>query len=101
VFLTVASNRAVTQAATGAASTPLFVFAVLGASEDVTVTEFDWVLLNVDVLLSDEWPDALATSVNPVRFSPTGAVKVHVAVELGAIPVLPPGGQLTLVAVPS
>jgi hypothetical protein len=77
----------------------LVVVAVLGASEDVTVTEFDWVLVKVELLLSEEWPDALTVSVRPATFSPTAAVKVHVAVAPGAIPVLPPGGQLTLVAV--
>jgi len=80
-------------------STLLVVVAVLGASEDVTVTLLDWVLVKVELLLRDEWPDALTVSVKPTRFSPTGAVKVHVSVAPGAIPVLPPGGQLTLVAV--
>jgi hypothetical protein len=77
----------------------LVVVAVLGASEDVTVTGLDWVLVKVELLLSDEWPDALTVSVKPAKFSPTGAVKVHVAVAPGAIPVDPPGGQSTLVAV--
>ena len=94
VYLTVAQPAAIV-------STPLVVVAVLGASEDVTVTELDWVLVNVELLLRDEWPDALTVSTSPAKFSPTVAVKVHVAVAPGAIPVLPPGGQSTFCAVPS
>jgi len=75
----------------------LVTVAVLGASVDVTVTLLDWVLVKTEPELMDEWPDALTISVNPATFSPTAAVKVHVPVAPGAIPVVPPGGQLPLV----
>jgi len=79
-------------------TTPLVVFAVLGASEDVTVTLLD-VVANVKLVLMDEWPNAVATSVNPDKFSPTVAVKVHVPVAV-AVPAAPSvGGQAPLVAV--
>ena len=86
------------------ASTTLLVAAVLGASEDVTVTELDAIPVkppNVDVLWSDEWPHAVTVSVNPERFSPTVAVNVQVAISPGAIPVSPPGGVEQPDAVPS
>ena len=78
-------------------TTPLVTVAVLGASEDLTVTLLD-VVANVKLVLMDEWPNAVTTSVNPDKFSPTVAVKVHVPV---AVPVPAPsvGGQLMLVAV--
>src|SRR6185503_10902885 len=92
-------NLAATQAVTGGSvpSTPLLVVAVLGASVDVTVTLLDCVFVNVDVLLRDEWPDALTISVTDA-FSPTAAVNVHCPVLPGAIAA---GGHVTLVAVPS
>jgi len=74
----------------------LAIVAVLGASEDVTVTLLDEVGPKVELVLRDEWPDAFTMSVNPVKFSPTVAVKVHVPVAPGAIG---DGGQLTLAGV--
>jgi hypothetical protein len=76
----------------------LFDTAKLGASEDVTVTLLEGTLAKVEVLVSAEWPHALTVSTSPVRFSPTGAEKVQVAEAPGAIPAVPPGGQLMLVA---
>jgi hypothetical protein len=80
-------------------ATLLFIFAVLGASEDVTVTLLD-VCENEELVLRDEWPDTVTVSVSPDTFSPTVALKVHVPVA----PAWPaaasgPGGQFPLVAV--
>jgi len=67
---------------------------VLGASEDVTVTLLDGAL-NVELVLRVEWPAADTMSVNPDKFSPTGAVKVHVPLAPAASG---PGGQLPFIA---
>jgi hypothetical protein len=77
----------------------LVIVAVLGASEDVTVTLLE-PCENVELVLTDEWPVAVTVSVNPVTFSPTVAVKAHVPVA----PAWPaaasgPGGQEMLLAV--
>jgi hypothetical protein len=77
------------------AATPLVIVAVLGASVEVTVTLLDG-CENVELVLRLEWPDAVTTSTNPATFSPTVAVKVHVALPSGAIG---DGGQPTLVGV--
>jgi hypothetical protein len=95
VFFTSTLYLTVAQAAS-VPTTPLVVVAVLGASVDVTVTELDELGPKSEVVLRDEWPDALTVSIT-VAFSPWTAVKVHVPVAPGAIAA---GGQLTLVAVP-
>jgi hypothetical protein len=79
VFVTVALNLRVTQAATGPGARPLFVFAVLGASEDITLTVLDESGPKVAVVLRDEWPVTVAVSVTD-KFSPWATVKVHDAV---------------------
>ena len=64
-------------------SKPLVTVAVLGASEDVTVTLLD-PLVKVKLERTDECPDALTVSVT-IAFSPWSAVKVHVPVAPGAM----------------
>jgi hypothetical protein len=96
VFFTSTLYLTVAQAAS-VPTTPLVVVAVLGASVDVTVTELDELGPKSEVVLRDEWPDALTVSIT-VAFSPWTAVKVHVPVPPGAIGA---GGQLTLVALPT
>jgi hypothetical protein len=78
-------------------SKPLVTVAVLAASVDVTVTVLDWVLVKTELVLIDEWPDALTVSVTDLS-SPWTAVKVQVPVAPGAIG---DGGQVKLVAVPT
>jgi hypothetical protein len=98
VFLTSTLYLTVAQAAV-VLTTPLVTVAVLGASVDVTVTLLD-ICENLELELTDEWPDAVTVSVNPDKFSPTVAVKVHVPVAPGCPAAASgPGGQLILVAV--
>ena len=65
-------------------SKPLVTVAVLGASEDVTVTLLDTLFVKVELALRAEWPDALTVSVT-MAFAPWTAVKVHVPMALGAM----------------
>ena len=65
-------------------SKPLVTVAVLGASEDVTVTLLDGRVVKVELALIAEWPDAVTVSVT-IAFSPWTAVKVHVPMALGAM----------------
>src|SRR5437773_4627400 len=58
--------------------------AVLGASEDVTVTLLDCALVNFWVVLMPECPATVKISVTTAS-SPWTAVKSHVAVEAAAI----------------
>jgi hypothetical protein len=95
VFATSTLYLTVAQAAV-VPTTPFVTVAVLGASEDVTVTLLDEVGPKVEVVLIDEWPDAVTVSVT-VLSSFWSAEKVHVPVAPGAIGA---GGQLKLVAVP-
>jgi hypothetical protein len=77
----------------------LVTVAVLGASDDVTVTLLD-VDVNVELVFNVEWPDAVTVSVNPDKFSPTVAVKEHVPLSPGCpFAASGPGGQLRLLAV--
>jgi hypothetical protein len=98
VFFTATLYLTVAQAAS-VATKPFVVVAVLGASDDVTVTLLE-PCENVELVLRVEWPYAVTVSVSPDTFSPTVAVKVHVPVA----PCCPaaasgPGGQLPFVAV--
>jgi hypothetical protein len=56
LYLTVAQAASV-------ATTALVTLAVLGASEEVTVTLLDEDGPKVELVLSDEWPDAVTVSV--------------------------------------
>jgi hypothetical protein len=76
---------------------PLVSVAVLGASEELTVTLLDLVLRKTELELIEEWPEALAISVT-VLSSGWATVKVQDPVAPGAIGA---GGQLTFVAVPT
>jgi len=75
----------------------LVTVAVLGASEDLTVTLLDPVGPKVELALRAEWPDALTVSVTLV-FSPWNAVKVHVPVSPAAMASAP---QVVPVIVPT
>src|SRR5437667_1477483 len=76
VFLTVTSYLRVTQAACGPGSSPLVVFAVVGASSDVTVTVLEVFGANVTEAARSEWPFTVTLSTI-VRFSPWTAWNVQ------------------------